>query len=227
MTAERQKSYAALMLALGASLEALRRVAGRDVPSEDLYAATNRALSKAGIDTAREKAMMTASPAVLGAAEAAFHALIGVRQAVRSGARLRTTEFHDAYHPYADTVWRLRLAIRHDLGGRKLTPADVNRTEWDGRETCQLCSGAASRPLGAVTAAGRATSAVPPPALAGSGGFRPGVNSSGVNGGAAPTILNAGDPPRANPFTGLPPEPGRRSGPPAGRGKTEEQQVYR
>jgi hypothetical protein len=137
---ERQRSYVEMVLALGGALEALRAVASADIPRERLYTATSAAVSKAGVYVAREKLLMAAAPKVAQAAESAFNLLIGVRDAVREGARLRTPAFHDAYHPYAEEMWRLRLAIREDLNAPGLAATDLDREAWSGRATCALCN---------------------------------------------------------------------------------------
>jgi hypothetical protein len=136
---ERQRAYAEMVLALGAALEGLRTVAST-VPTQRRMEAADAAVSKAGVYIAREKILMTASPHVASTAEAAFEALIGVRDAVRSDARLRTREFHDPYHPYAERVWRLRMAIREDLDAPRLSAHDLSRGDWSGLSTCDVCN---------------------------------------------------------------------------------------
>lgn len=137
---ERQRAYSEMVLALGAGLDRLRDVAQSERRHDKLTTATGKAVSEAGVYVAREKILMTAEPAVAQAAEDAFDGLIGVRDAVRSGAQLRTPAFHDAYHPYADKMWLLRKAIRADLKAPVLHPNDLGRSQWSGRADCEVCT---------------------------------------------------------------------------------------
>jgi hypothetical protein len=137
---ERQRAYTAMLLALGDGLEGLRGVGLRDIPAEKLIRAAGDALSTAGLYVAREKFLMSAAPAVAEAGESAFDALIGVRDAVRGGAKTGTRPFHDAYHPYAEMMWRFRLAVRDDLGAPRLRIADLKRGDWSGRTDCDVCN---------------------------------------------------------------------------------------
>ncbi len=141
---QRHQAYLEMMLALGSALEGLRGVAAADTPHAKMYDGASKAVSKAGVYVARERMLMTATWRVAQAAESAFDALIEVRNAVRRGARLRTAEFHDAYHPYAEQMWRLRVAIRDDLGAPRLRAIDLNRENWSGRATCTICNPAAA-----------------------------------------------------------------------------------
>jgi hypothetical protein len=137
---DRQRAYAEMVLALGAGLEALRNVDTATASPERLLVTSSAAISKAGVYVAREKVLMSGAPKVVEAAEAAFDALIGVRRAVRDGAALRSIEYHDAYHPYEERMWRLRLAIRDDLNVSSLSTHDLDRADWSGRATCNVCT---------------------------------------------------------------------------------------
>jgi hypothetical protein len=150
--AERQRAYTEMVLALGAGLEGLRGVAGGDVPGDELFDAAAGALGAAGVYAAREKFLMSAGPHVAQAGESAFEKLVGIRDVVRKGAQRGTPAFHDAYHPYAEMMWRFRLAVREDLGAPKLRVGDLNRADWSGRADCGVCN-----PLKAVAAPSAAT----------------------------------------------------------------------
>ena len=132
--AGRQQAYSEMVLALGAGLEGLRAVPA--VPTDDRHRASRAAISDAGLYAAREKLLMVAPPGVATAAEAAFEALIVVRDAVGTRAELTSAAFHDAYHPFDAQLWRLRLAIRADLGAPRLDLDELRR----GRDTCPVCS---------------------------------------------------------------------------------------
>ena len=133
---KRRRAYVEIVLALGAGLEGLRHAARLEAPDDERVAASDKALSKAGVYVAREKILMTAAPKVAQAAEVAFDALIDVRDAVRRGARLRTPEFHAPYHPYAEKMWSLRTAIREDLGRPRLRTRDMQRST---EANCTVC----------------------------------------------------------------------------------------
>lgn len=135
----RRQSYLDFILALGAALQNLRDVARSDATGEARRAAGTDAMSSANLYPARERFLMSAPPHIVRAAEAAFQALIVVRDAVRAGVVLHTSAYHDAYHPYAEKVWLLRLAIRRDVGAGGLNPADLSRDTWDDRAHCDYC----------------------------------------------------------------------------------------
>jgi hypothetical protein len=85
---------------------------------------------------------MTAPAAVVRPGSAAFDGLIVVRDAVRYGADLKSAAYHDVYHPYSELLWKLRLAMRADVGARGLTADDLGRSGWDDRADCRVCAGA-------------------------------------------------------------------------------------
>jgi hypothetical protein len=138
----RRQSYLDFILALGAALQNLRDVARTEVEGEQRRAAGADALSAAGVYAARERFLMSAPAHIVRAAEAAFQALVVVRDAVRRGVMLNTREYHDVYHPYAEKVWLLRLAVRQDVGAGALGPADLSRDSWDDRAHCENCQAA-------------------------------------------------------------------------------------
>jgi hypothetical protein len=78
---------------------------------------------------------------LVAAGEAAFFALVTVRNVVRTGATLESPAYHAAYHPFADHVWRYRLADRAEFGGQPLTPGDVHRQDWSDSDRCAVCGG--------------------------------------------------------------------------------------
>ncbi len=87
----------------------------------------------------REQLLVTGTPGQLAAGEAAFQALIGVRDAVRAGSALDSSEYHDTYHPFAEALWRFRLAVRADLGEPALTPQELSHPDWTDRDQCDVC----------------------------------------------------------------------------------------
>ena len=135
----RRDGYVAYLVALDAGVSRLRRLADPDDPPENLTVQVRRAFGEAGVYEARERLLLVGNPSVLGPAEQVLRRLGAVRTAVRNGAKLHTRAFHDAYHPYAEALWRLRVAIRRDLGSAPLTPADVEKDSWDSQAACDFC----------------------------------------------------------------------------------------
>ena len=144
---ERRQGYLDFIVALDGAHGALRDVANSDEP--DRRHAASRAVSASGVYEAREKFVLCANPAVITPGEKAFMRLVEVRKAIGDGARLGTPEYHEPYHRFAEALWGLRRAIREDLGGTTLTPADLDKKSWDGRDDCPVCQ----RRLGAAAVA--------------------------------------------------------------------------
>ena len=94
----------------------------------------------AAVYPAREQLLLSSRAEVAVAGEEAFHRLIDVRTAVRSGATLDSVAYHDRYHAYADALWRFRVAVRADLGEPALSPADLDRPDWTDRDRCTVCA---------------------------------------------------------------------------------------
>lgn len=135
----RRDSYVAYLVALDAGFGRLREIADPDDPPENVEIQARRAAGEAGVYEARERLLLVGSPTVLGPAERVLTKLGAVRQAVSQGAKLRTPEFHDVYHPYAEALWQLRVAIRKDLDSAPLTPTDVEKESWDSQAACEFC----------------------------------------------------------------------------------------
>jgi len=134
---ERRQGYLDFIVALDGAHGALRDVANSDEP--DRRHAAARAVSVNDVYEAREKFLLSANPAVITPGEKAFMRLIEVRKAIGDGARLGTPDYHEPYHGFAKALWDLRRAIREDLGGSTLTPADLDKKSWDGRDDCAVC----------------------------------------------------------------------------------------
>ncbi|MEU7827234.1 hypothetical protein [Catellatospora sp. NPDC049133] len=134
---ERRKYCVEFTLALNAALGGLREAAR--VPADERVEAATRAVATSGVYGAREQLLLAGTPALLTAGEAVFHRLIEVRDAVRGGASLDSPAYHEAYHGFADALWRFRLAVRGDLGQPGLTPAALDRPDWSDRDRCTVC----------------------------------------------------------------------------------------
>jgi len=130
--------YLAFLHALDAAHNALRGVACGDLPGE-LLASANAVMEEAGVYTQRDRLLTSGGPEVVSAGEAAFFALVEVRNVIRTGVSLDVAAYHDAYHAFADELWRYRLAVRGELGRQPLTPADVHRADWSDRDRCAAC----------------------------------------------------------------------------------------
>jgi hypothetical protein len=141
---DRRRSYLDFVLALEGAHSRLRDVADPKATFPDLRQETSRAMGEGRVYEAREKLLMSASPAVVTAGERALRGLGALRDTVAAGAKRRTPAYHDAYHEYAGTLWRLRMSIREDLGAPGLTPADLNKPSWDSRQTCAFCQSTTS-----------------------------------------------------------------------------------
>ncbi|MFB9542678.1 hypothetical protein [Micromonospora sagamiensis] len=151
--AERVRHCLEFALALDAAHSALREVAqGHDDPRDRLRPA-NRAVHQAGVFAARERLLVSGTVDLVKAGELAYHRLIAVRNAVRSGATLPSREYHLAYHAFAEAVWQLRMAARADLDQAVLAPADLDRRSWSEREGCSACVAPAREGPGATAAA--------------------------------------------------------------------------
>jgi hypothetical protein len=135
---ERRVGYLEFVVALDKAHGAFRHIA--DAGGPDVVRQTRAAFTENRVYETRERLIMTANPAVIRAAEHAFVGLLGIRDAIRAGARLDTSAYHDQYHIYAGSLWALRRAIREDLGASDLKPQDLDKSTWDTRETCLFCT---------------------------------------------------------------------------------------
>ena len=136
---DRKRGYVEYLIALDAAHAHVRRIADPDDPPVDVAVQTRRAFAEAGIYEAREKLLLSANPSVVVPAEVALRKLTILRKAVRDGAKLHTVPYHDAYHPYAEALWRLRSRIREDLGSAALQAADLDKPNWDEQANCDFC----------------------------------------------------------------------------------------
>ncbi|MFF8828481.1 CchlQ [Streptomyces sp. NPDC015131] len=141
--ARRRATYTEFIDAAGVCHARLRQLARSPgaAAAADLDAAGRAALSEAGVYEARERLFIDATPSVAAAGQAMFERLRALQRAVAAGAALSSPAFHDAYHPYIDAVWRYRVAVRAEVEGRSLAPADFGWADWDGRDRCTLCAG--------------------------------------------------------------------------------------
>jgi hypothetical protein len=137
---DRRQSYLDFVMALDNAHGLLRSVASKKGQPSEIRDAANEAISEAQLYRVRENHLVTAAPSVAREGEVAFRKLIAIRDAVRSGTRLNTKEYHDVYHDFADSLWNLRMAVRVDLGSRRFKPGDLNQVSWSERETCDLCN---------------------------------------------------------------------------------------
>jgi hypothetical protein len=137
--ADRRHGYVEYLIALDAAHARLRQIADPDDSPEDIAMRARRSFGETGVYEAREKLLLSANPAVVVPAEDALRKLAVLRSAVRDGAKLHTVPYHDAYHPYAEALWRLRSNIRVDLGSAALTASDLDKPSWDEQANCDFC----------------------------------------------------------------------------------------
>src|SRR5687768_5601341 len=135
----RRETYVDFVLALNAAHNGLRDVGDSAPPADDRRAAVTRVITEADQFAAREQLLMTAPAPLVEEGETTFARLIAIRTAIAAGAKTRSREYHDAYHPFADALWRFRLAVRADFRQRPFTPASVDHTSWSEREDCDVC----------------------------------------------------------------------------------------
>jgi hypothetical protein len=136
---ERRDSYVAYLVALDAAFGTVRRLADPDMIPDDLRRQASSAFGEAGVYRCRERLLLAGNPSVVSPAEAVLRRLGEMRDAVVAGAKRRTGPYHDAYHPYGEALWQLRLAIRRDLGSDVLNPADLDKETWDSQANCDFC----------------------------------------------------------------------------------------
>ncbi|WP_189081886.1 hypothetical protein [Mangrovihabitans endophyticus] len=143
---ERRRQGVAFTVALVDALGALRLVAAAEQDSAQRRVATSEAVTP--VYVAREQLLVTGTAGQLAAGESAFQALIDVRDAVRAGSGRDSAEYHDAYHRFAEALWRFRLTIRSDLGEPEITPQELSRPDWTDRDRCDTCRSRAQSPAG-------------------------------------------------------------------------------
>ncbi|MGA4847439.1 CchlQ [Streptomyces sp. G5(2025)] len=145
LQARRRDVYTEFITAAGAAHTELRRLASQNgAAAADVEEASRLALTNARVYEVRERLFLGASTRVAGMGQTMFEHLRALRRVVAAGADLSTPAFHDVYHPYLDAVWAYRKAVRDELEGHALTPADFGWSAWDGRERCPHCADRAS-----------------------------------------------------------------------------------
>lgn len=127
-------------LALDSAHSLLRDVAQTGASTADLYQAAGRALVEARLYQARERLLMSGTPDLVTAGETAFRRLIGIRDVIRAGATIRSNDYHDAYHRYAEAIWSFRMSVRRHFGHQTVSPQHFDLTSWSGREDCDRCA---------------------------------------------------------------------------------------
>lgn len=130
----------AFIVALDEAHQGLREVARAGSCSPGDPMAANNAVHDAGLYLARERLLVSGSVQLVRAGEAAFRCLIAIRDAIRTGARLDTEDYHRTYHRYAEALWSFRMAMRAEFGQPPLSPALLGRIDWSDRERCQSCA---------------------------------------------------------------------------------------
>ena len=110
------------------------------MPAGKRLAEANRAVHDAGLYGAREQLIVAGSRQLVTSGEVAFLRLIAVRDEIRRGARLKSQDYHRAYHSYALALWSFRMALRVEFGHEPLTPDTLDRANWSDLERCADCA---------------------------------------------------------------------------------------
>jgi hypothetical protein len=125
--------------ALDGAHSALRGVARSDRSDVARFDAASEAVDEAGLFKARERLLVAADEEVVIAGEAAFQRLIAIRNVIREGSRLPSIEYHDAYHRFAEQLWKFRMTVREHAGNHPLAPSALSRSDWSERGSCARC----------------------------------------------------------------------------------------
>lgn len=150
-------------LALGTAHSMLRRTAAGD------RAATTQAMTESGAYQERERLLMSGTPELVVAGEDAFHRLVDMQRLIRAGEDVRSPEGHEAYHRFAEALWR---CVNTSVTGRS------TRGRWT----------AGTGPSGtSVRTAARPSGPAPPVRWRRGGGARQRVGV-GVTGAGAPAF---------------------------------------
>ncbi|MER5885892.1 CchlQ [Streptomyces sp. NPDC001941] len=140
LQAHRRGVYTEFIAAAGSAHTELRRLAQDGSGARDLEEATRAALTDARVYEVRERLFIDASSRIAGAGQTMFERLRALRKVVAAGAGISTAAFHEVYHPYLEAVWAYREAVRDELEGSALAPADFGWSAWDGKERCPHCA---------------------------------------------------------------------------------------
>ncbi|MGK5444185.1 hypothetical protein ACSNN7_20535 [Micromonospora sp. URMC 105] len=123
-------------LALGTAHSMLR-----NTPAGD-RAATKQAMTESGAYQERERLLMSGTPELVVAGEDAFHRLVDMQRLIRAGEDVRTADGHEAYHRFAESLWRFRMVVRRHFGHRAIDPGTLERKDWSERNECVYCGAA-------------------------------------------------------------------------------------
>ncbi len=98
-------------------------------------------MQDSGLYAAREQILISASPEVALAAEAAFQSVISIREAVSADGNLDSSSYRQAIRVFDQNIWALRQATRKGFGA---SPLDVEKVRGV-RETVRPGNGGAGR----------------------------------------------------------------------------------
>ncbi|MGW7824998.1 hypothetical protein ACWGLF_44910 [Streptomyces puniciscabiei] len=121
---QRQEAHVAFVLACNASHEALRRITRNGAAPSARWNACRDAPFDAGLFTQRERLLITASPAVVSAAETTHRRLLAIRDLIGSGVQLESDAYEEPYRHYTSALWQLRQGMRADTTVPLLDLAD-------------------------------------------------------------------------------------------------------
>ncbi|PTA43217.1 helix-turn-helix domain-containing protein [Micromonospora sp. RP3T] len=128
-----------LLIAMDLAHNRLRHLARADADAEHRGAESLRSMQDSGLYSARERLLVSGSAALVTAGEFVFRRLVHIRNEVRNGADLDSTEYHRVYHAFAAALWAYRMTIRAELGQPAITPAQLDLIDWSDRDSCPAC----------------------------------------------------------------------------------------
>ncbi|WP_367325943.1 hypothetical protein [Streptomyces sp. HUAS ZL42] len=117
LTKLRYDAYLGFVLATVRANDALHAIS---VGDQDGNTSVPEAMRDSGLYPARERLLVTGSPEMVLASEAAFRTLLDIRDAVAQGMPLAWPDYRPAADGMAKGVWALRLAARREFDGRPL-----------------------------------------------------------------------------------------------------------
>jgi hypothetical protein len=99
-------------------------VASQSIEISGLPTAARKAIKDSGLYATREQVLISVSPEVALAAEAAFHSIIAIRDAVSADGNFDSSSYRQANRVFDQKIWALRQATRKGFG---TSPLDVDK----------------------------------------------------------------------------------------------------
>jgi hypothetical protein len=164
-----REAYLGFISAAGTCHSRLREIAQDPAAIADVEDASRAALADGGVYDARERLFIEASPAVAKMGQEMYERLRELRRVVGTGADADSAAFHGANHPYIESVWAYREAVREELEGQALSPAVFGWSSWDSTARCAVCMARAAEAAAIARADGHRKQVVVEPGVAAMG----------------------------------------------------------